>query len=187
MSSESTSATPAGTLQLCAFWLAGRLFGVDIHDVKEVVADAPITPVFHAPPAVRGYVNIRGQIYLVVDPRVVFGFPATEPGAEARIVLFRPSVDEPFGILADGVDDVVVVASSDIVDRRRRADRPPSGGEDRRKTAPDIGVGVCSVEKGLLVVLNARGILGALTRKPANQSTAPGSQPDAINERSDHA
>ncbi len=162
-------------MHLFTFRLAGRLFGVDIHDVKEVVQDVALTPVSHAPPAVSGLVAIRGQIHLIVDLRVIFGFDQEPPSKDSRLVLFRAAVDEPFGILVDATDAVRVIATAEIVDRRRRQDRPPAAVGDRRRSAPDIGIGVCPLDEGLIVILHARGILGALARAPATRPDPHGS------------
>ncbi|MBF0525581.1 MAG: hypothetical protein HQK56_10850, partial [Deltaproteobacteria bacterium] len=42
--------------QFCSFWLSGRLFGVDILDVKEINSEITFTPIFHASKEVKGYV-----------------------------------------------------------------------------------------------------------------------------------
>jgi purine-binding chemotaxis protein CheW len=52
---------------LCAFWLAGRCFGLDVHWVGEVVALEAITRVPNARPAVRGLFNLRGEPVVVLD------------------------------------------------------------------------------------------------------------------------
>jgi len=52
---------------LCAFWLAGRCFGLDVRWVGEVVALEAITRVPNARPAVRGLFNLRGEPVVVLD------------------------------------------------------------------------------------------------------------------------
>ena len=60
--------------QFCTFWISGRHLGVDVLDVKEINSEINLTPIFHAPKEVIGYVNIRGQIYLILDLRLILGF-----------------------------------------------------------------------------------------------------------------
>lgn len=55
--------------QFCTFELADRLFGINILDIKEITQEAQYTTVFHASQRVQGYVNIRGQIHLVLNMR----------------------------------------------------------------------------------------------------------------------
>lgn len=148
-------------MQMCTFRMAGRLFGVDILDVKEVSENIDITPIYHAPTTVRGYMNIRGQILLVVDLREIFGFEvAKKLPPTSKVVIFKSTVDEPFGILVDSIGDVVEVARNRIVDRRLD-EKPESGNQHHnlRKARKDLVLGVCPLEKELLLALNARSIL----------------------------
>jgi purine-binding chemotaxis protein CheW len=52
---------------LCAFWLGGRCFGLDIRCVGEVVVLDAITGVPNARPAIRGLFSIRGEPIVVID------------------------------------------------------------------------------------------------------------------------
>jgi purine-binding chemotaxis protein CheW len=150
-----------GSMQLCSFWLAGRLFGIDILDVKEVTDEVGITPIAHAPGAVRGYVNIRGQIHLVIDLRTLFGFGPREDERHGKAILFKHHVDEPFGVLVDDVADVVAVERERIEERRSKGGG--GAGEERRRASAELSRGVCKLDERLLVVLNAGAILGAAT------------------------
>jgi purine-binding chemotaxis protein CheW len=149
-------------VQMCTFRMAGRLFGVDILDVKEVNENVNITPIYHAPPNVCGYINIRGQILLVVNLHETFGLDQKQEGDQlgGKIVVFKQSVDEPFGILVDEVCDVVPIDPKRVVDRRS------SGGEssesrELRRIRDEMVIGVYPLERELLLVLNARRILVA--------------------------
>jgi purine-binding chemotaxis protein CheW len=156
------------TIQMCTFRMAGRLFGVDIMDVKEVNGNIDITPIHHAPAIVCGYMNIRGQILLVVDLRRIFGFEASahiEPSS--KVVIFKPTVDEPFGILVDSVGDVVNVEKQLIVDRRtHESGEVTAQNRELRRARNELVLGVSPLEKELLLVLNARRIL--LSEKDLN-------------------
>jgi len=148
-------------VQMCTFRMADRLFGVDILDVKEVNENINITPIYHAPPNVCGYINIRGQILLVVNLHETFGLEQTRKTDQitgGKIVVFKQSVDEPFGILVDEVCDVVPI------DPKRTVDRRSTGGEtsesrELRRVRDEMVIGVYPLEKELLLILNARRIL----------------------------
>lgn len=146
-------------MQLCSFRLAGRLFGVNIIDVKEVNSEIEITPIFHAGESIRGYMNIRGQIHLVVDLRTEFGFDQGEIGADSKVIIFKQSVDEPFGVLVDSIGDVVEVEASEISDRREGEFESEGKNSDKRKARNALCEGVCPLNSELMLVLNARGIL----------------------------
>jgi len=147
--------------QFCTFLIQDRLFGVDILNVKEVNPETDFTPIFHAPKEVCGNVNIRGQIYLVLDLRLILGFPAKPADDNSRVVLFKAEVGEPFGVLVDSIGDVVSVAESQI-ENRRKADRGSSEQPDRR--ALDLSDGICKLKDRLLVIMNAQNLLSTVER-----------------------
>ena len=89
--------------QFCTLWVSGKLFGFDILDVKEVNLETDFTPISHSPAEVKGYVNVRGQIYLILDLRVLLGLDPAEIQRESRLVLFKPSIGESIGVLVDKV------------------------------------------------------------------------------------
>jgi len=165
MSYEETDSGANSILQMCTFRMANRLFGVNILDVKEVNENTNVTPIYHAPSDICGYINIRGQILLVVNLRETFGFDhghKIDSGTTGKVVVFKHSVDEPFGILVDEVCDVVSVEQSRIVDRRagEANGTDAAGSKEFRRAKDGIVMGVCPLEKELLLVLNARHILG---------------------------
>lgn len=157
MQSKQKAKTDNSSLyRYCTFRLSERLYGVDIRDVKEINTEINFTPIFHAPKEIKGYINIRGQIYLLLDPRKLFGFSDREIDETSRVVLFMPHVGEPCGILVDSIEDVVTVDEKMIENRRQNEQKVPEG-IDRR--AADVGEGVCKLEDELLIILNAERLL----------------------------
>lgn len=146
--------------RFCTFRLSDRLYGVNIEDVKEINTEVNYTPIFHAPQEIKGYINIRGQIYLLLDIRRIFGFVEKEIDELSRVVLFMPYVGEPCGILVDRIDDVVSVDEQMIENRRKNEKKAPDGIERR---AADVGEGVCKLENELLIILNAKRLLNSLS------------------------
>ncbi|PCI29034.1 MAG: hypothetical protein COB67_05045 [SAR324 cluster bacterium] len=139
--------------QFVSFWISNELFGVDILDVKEVTPMIKITPVFHAPDGVKGYVNIRGEIHLVLDLRFHLGFPEKETDQNSRIVIFKPTIAEPFGILVDHIGDVIEVKSDQI---ESETQLESSGSKSR---SAHLVSGICKLEKELLITLNPKKFL----------------------------
>ena len=137
------------------FRISKRLYGVDIQDVKEINSEINFTPIFHAPREVKGYINIRGQVHLLLDLRLIFGFEAKEIDRSSRVVIFMPEVGDPCGILIDSIDDVVTV--DDKLIENRRQNQKAHEGSNRRGV--DVGEGVCKLENELLIILNARKLL----------------------------
>src|SRR5437763_12605508 len=52
---------------LCAFWLVGRCFGLDVRWIGEVVVLETMTRIPGARPAIRGIFNLRGEPVVVLD------------------------------------------------------------------------------------------------------------------------
>ncbi|MBF0496592.1 MAG: chemotaxis protein CheW [Deltaproteobacteria bacterium] len=140
--------------QFCSFWLSGRLFGVDILDVKEINSEITFTPIFHASKEVKGYVNIRGQIHLVIDLRLLLGFERGDDVEGRRLIIFKTKVGEPFGVQVDRIGDVVEVTEGQIEQRTKVDDKL-----DRIVDAGDVIEGVCKLKDRLLVILNAKSFL----------------------------
>lgn len=67
MVATAPSGSPARADGLCAFWLGGRCFGLNVRSVGEVVALDAITRVPNARPAIRGLFNLRGEPMVVLD------------------------------------------------------------------------------------------------------------------------
>jgi chemotaxis signal transduction protein len=102
----------------CTFYLGKTLCGIDIRFLKDVNAVPSATPIPHAPREVRGYVNLRGQICLVIDVKSMLGMDSCDIGSDTRFVLFRPALGDPFGILVDRIGDIVNLPSGQCEEHR---------------------------------------------------------------------
>ncbi len=144
--------------QFCTFRLAGHLFGVDILEVKEINREVEFTPIPHASHQVRGYINIRGQIHLVMDLRLILGFPQQEVDAESRVVIFKDAVGDSFGVLVDRIGDIVAVRQEQIEARSQRS------GDAAKNLLhhQHLIQGDCKLEDELLIILKAQGLLQSL-------------------------
>jgi chemotaxis signal transduction protein len=131
---------------------------VDILDVREIKDEVSLTPVCHAPREVRGIVNIRGHVYLILDLRLLLGFDTGEVDEESRIILFKQKVGENFGVLVDRIGDMVEVDESQIEDRRPDENLSPYAMGQQK---PDLTRGVCKLEDELLIILDAKKFLSA--------------------------
>lgn len=148
--------------QYCTFWVSGHLYGVDILNVKEVNPEATFTEVFHAPEEVRGFVNIRGQIHLILDLRRILGLEPQEVSEKSRLVLFKPIVGESFGVLVDSIGDVVE-APDEQIETGGLVNEDLPGAEERVESSPLIS-GVCRLEGALLLIINARNLLRVIEK-----------------------
>ncbi|MDM8535774.1 chemotaxis protein CheW [Desulfobacterales bacterium HSG17] len=148
--------------QFCTFFIAQKLFGVNITDVKEVRPFSKFTPVFHASKQVKGFVNVRGQIHLVIDLRVLLGFESTEVDKLSRIVLFKSHVGESFGVLVDAISDVVETDETRIENMGNR--KLESSDVGMRKFT-DLMVGNCKLDDKILIILDSKRLIEKIQEK----------------------
>jgi purine-binding chemotaxis protein CheW len=142
----------------CTFRLAGRLFGFDIRAVKEVNTQTVFTPVPHAPAVVCGYVNLRGNIYLVLDLRRLLGMAPAAVTAASRLLIFKPAVGESFGVLVDAIGDIFTLDED-----RTEAWRPEEG--EPFAAGGELVAGIGKLEGELLVIVDAQRLLGVVAAK----------------------
>lgn len=73
-----------------AVTVASALYGLPVDEVQEVLGMRPLTRVFHAPEAIAGVTNLRGDVLPVLDLGLLLGGPPRIEGAgDARIVVVR--------------------------------------------------------------------------------------------------
>jgi purine-binding chemotaxis protein CheW len=153
-----TEAALSTQQMFCTFRLNDRLFGVDILDVKEVTAETTFTRVAHAPDEVLGLVNIRGHIYLALDLRRLLGMPSIVLSRESRLVLFKPSVGNAFGVMVDEISDIQT-SDTTRIESFRRAELEVTVVSASRVDLIDR---VCELTDELLIVLNPRRFLAVI-------------------------
>lgn len=139
----------------CTFRVEGRLFGVDILDVKEVTTETTSTRIAHAPEEVCGLVNIRGHIYLALDLRRLLGMAVTNVTGDSRLVLFKPTVGSAFGVVVDEIGDIQTVEHTSI--EAFSQNHHEIAAANLRRV--DLIEAVCKLNNELLVVLNPRRFL----------------------------
>jgi len=116
------------TMQMCVFEAAGRTFGVDIRHIREITFPRASAPIPHAPESVIGFINLRGQIHLVLCLRKVLGLAEAEPERRQRLIIFTAATGEAFGLRVDAVRDIVMLSATEIK-KHGLAVSAPSAGE----------------------------------------------------------
>jgi purine-binding chemotaxis protein CheW len=103
--------------QVLTFILGTENYGVDILCVQEIRGWAPVTRIPHAPSHVLGVLNLRGSIIPVVDLRMRFSLEKAQYDAVTVIIVLSVkcrSGQRSFGVVVDGVSDVVDVDTTQI-------------------------------------------------------------------------
>jgi purine-binding chemotaxis protein CheW len=90
------------------FTLDGRLYGVDVDAVQEVLRGQTRTRIPLAPGTLAGLINLRGQVLSAVDLRAQLDLPARETDTEPMLVVIRVA-GEPVALMVDTIGAVVDV------------------------------------------------------------------------------
>jgi len=130
--------------QVCTFVLDDMLFGVDVHEVQEVIRYQEMTEVPLSPPEITGLINLRGQIVVAIDLRRRLGIEARRDDALPMNVVVRLP-DGPVAFLVDEIGDVVEVDESAF-------ERSP---ETLCGEARELIHGVYKLDHGLLLLLHS--------------------------------
>jgi chemotaxis signal transduction protein len=157
---------PAAANHYCTFRLAGHLFGFDIRAVREVNTQTACTPVRQAPPEVRGYVNLRGNIVLVLDLRRLLGMEPAPVTPDSRLIVFKPAVGDSFGVLVDAVGDIATL-HEDLTENWHAGEAPRVEEETGARRAAELVTGIGKLEGELLVLVDAHKLLGAVAESVA--------------------
>lgn len=88
-------------------------FCVDIKAVREIRGWTPATPVPHAPPYVKGVINLRGIVMPVLDLAARLDLGVTEPSSRHVIVVVQCG-EQLAGLLVDSVQETFFVSASQL-------------------------------------------------------------------------
>jgi purine-binding chemotaxis protein CheW len=91
----------------------GLEFCVDINNVREIRGWTATTPLPRAPSYVRGVINLRGKVLLIIDLAARLGLAPMEPTSTSVITVIDTN-EQPVGLLVEAVSDILAVADSDI-------------------------------------------------------------------------
>ncbi len=95
------------------FYLEEEIYGVNIFDVKEIIAMMRTTPVPKTPPFIKGVMNLRGNIIPVIDMRLKFDMLEAKPQMYTAIVIINLE-GKNIGFIVDKVEEVVNVEDENI-------------------------------------------------------------------------
>jgi purine-binding chemotaxis protein CheW len=93
--------------KMVTFSLAGKDYGVDIMNVKEIAKADKFTYVPNAASFVRGVYNLRGDIIPIIDLRQFFHLPMDSKTDSQENMLILHINDQVYGTIVDKIDKVV--------------------------------------------------------------------------------
>ncbi len=146
----------------CSFWLGDCQFGVPAHLIREVRTTAVLTPIPGAPPAVCGYVNLRGQLYLVLDPRALWIGRTDGAHPNGHLIVFKEAAGESFAVQTDSVGDIVAIDDEQIsVPTIHRETGAPAESEPQ---CDRLVTGIARLDDALVTLVDPSELLSAVFR-----------------------
>lgn len=93
--------------QFSTFYIADRLYGIEVMKVQEITRELPMTGVPLAPNYVYGLINLRGQIATAIGLREMFGVKEEDTESKMNVIC---NVDGLLlSLLVDRIGDVMEV------------------------------------------------------------------------------
>lgn len=139
---------PVATVELLSFRLGDQEYCVDIMSVREIRGWTRATPLPHAPPHVKGVINLRGIVLPVIDLSARLGMPRIA-GDERNVIVVVQVNGVSAGLLVDSVSDILGIPVGEM-------QPPPDLGCD---PAPGYLKALTLVEGQLVRVLNLDAVM----------------------------
>lgn len=95
------------------YFLSEEQYGIDISQVREIIAMMKITPVPRTPNYISGVINLRGSIIPVVDTRKRFEMESIEYGEQTAIIIIEIK-KMSIGFIVDKVEEVLAIDDENI-------------------------------------------------------------------------
>jgi purine-binding chemotaxis protein CheW len=112
MSNEKTD-LKKDTSRFLTFFIEDEQYGLNISNVKEIIASMNITNVPKTPNYIKGVINLRGAVIPIVDVRLKFGMVEKEYDMNTAIIINE--IDSvSIGFIVDRVEDVLSIKHSNL-------------------------------------------------------------------------
>jgi len=97
-----------GRSELLSIRIGEQQFAMDIRSIREIRGWIASTHLPHAPSYIKGMINLRGSVLVVIDLAERLGLHSQEPNA-ASVVVVVENDDRVAGLLVDAVCDIITV------------------------------------------------------------------------------
>lgn len=99
--------------EIVCFEVNQALFGLPMSQVQEICRDVEVWSIPHAPPEIRGLINLRGRVVTVIDVRSRLGLPPGDRVGGGRNVIVR-SEGELIALYVDRINDTFRIRREDV-------------------------------------------------------------------------
>lgn len=108
MQTQVKGAAAAKDGEVLTFKLGNEEYGVDILQVREIRRFDAVTSIAHAPPVIKGVIELRGTVIPILDLRVKFAVGDGGTDAFSVVIILNVS-DRLIGAVVDSVSDVITL------------------------------------------------------------------------------
>ena len=136
-------------LQLVVFNIGDEEFGVEIMNVQEIIRMTNITKIPQAPNYVRGIINLRGRIVIVINLNDIMGMDGKESDEHTRIIVAEMG-EAVVGFIVDSVTEVLRLPEINV---------EPAPAIIANKINTEYVSGVGKIDERLLILLNLHKVL----------------------------
>lgn len=105
--------TEPSSIELLSFKVSGQNYSVDIMSVREIRGSTKATSLPHAPPFVKGVINLRGTVLPILDLSARLGLE-TKEDKDRNVIVVVDMGGKTAGLIVDAVSDILVIPSEDI-------------------------------------------------------------------------
>ena len=152
------------SIQLIGFNAGGKLFGIDILTVREILRDPSIDPIPNAPPFIQGCLRIRGEVIPIINLTERLGRSRPDDQAAADWVLIVHVNERVLAFIVDSVTKILKIEADTIL---------PAPELILSGSRSQYIQGVCNSEFGMLVVIDLNRLLGADEIKALKKMVLP--------------
>src|ERR1700742_2009221 len=97
------------TNQLLCVRLSDQEFALNIRAIREIRGWMSSTKLPHAPPYIKGMINLRGSVLAIIDLAERLGLPCVSSNATSVVVVIEHG-ERVIGLLVDAVSDIITEA-----------------------------------------------------------------------------
>jgi len=138
-------------MQLVVFKIGKEEYGLDIHDVQEIVRQQKTTEIPNMPFYMEGLINLRGKVIPVISIARKFSLECRESSDATRLIVLNLHNESQIAIKADEVTEVLTVEDKNI-------DQPPRIKNSDKETCL---IGIARIKEKLIILLDSKRILDA--------------------------
>lgn len=140
------------TRQYLTFMLGGKVYGLEILNIKEIIEFGEITEVPMMPGFIAGVINLRGSVVPVVDLSQRFSGKATVIAKRTSIIILEVENDDlriEIGVMVDMVNEVLDIHQEEV-------EPAPSLGN---QIQTNFISGMAKIDGKLLILLDIENVL----------------------------